>query len=121
MRLFTSLYALTCIGLATGVLLTGCAAQDSTEPEPCTTTATVQLCYGMTAVCRTEHTTLKLANGTILHPSGKVWEAYLPNQVDKQILRISYAILPRITNDAPGYENATLSCLESNQPRCGNE
>lgn len=72
-------------------------------------------------MCLTEHTSLKLENGLILHPSGAVWQAYLPKQLDGQVLRISYEIIPHLTYDAPGYENATLSCLESVQFRCGNE
>lgn len=120
MRHFTSFHALTSIGLATGLLLTGCA-QNADEPEPCTTAATVQLCYGKTTACTTEHTTLKLANGLVLYPRGAVWQAYLPKQVDGQVLRISYEILPRLTTDAPGFENATISCLEANPLRCGNE
>jgi hypothetical protein len=41
------------MGLATGTLLTGCAAQVR-EPERCTTTATVQ--FAGKIMCPTEHT-----------------------------------------------------------------
>ncbi len=82
--------------------------------EPCATTATVHLCRGYTVFCPTQHTTLVLADGTRLRPSGPVWEAYLPNQADGQVLRIGYKIEPGLTMrpELPGAQDATLSCLE---------
>ena len=98
-----------------------CTTKETVRPaeEPCATTATVRLCLGRTAICPTQHTTLELADGTRLRPSGPVWAAYQPRQAEGEQLRISYAIVPRITTDAPGYENATLSCLELQPLLCG--
>ena len=98
-----------------------CTNKETVSPaeEPCATVATVRFCYGRTIGCLTQHTTLELADGTSLRPSGPVWDAYLSKQLDGQLLRISYTVVPRLTNDAPGYENATLECLEENIGRCG--
>ena len=122
MRHLFTLHTFARLGLAASIGLSACTNKEDAAPdEPCATTATVRLCNGYTGVCLTEHTSLVLANGLTLRPSGEVWAAYLPKQVNGQVLRISYTIIPRITNDAPGYENATLSCLEEQVLRCGNE
>ena len=120
MRLFSSFPALARLSFAL-VGVTSCTNKETVGPaeEPCATVATVRFCYGRTASCLTQHTTLELTDGTRLRPSGSVWEAYLPKQLDGQLLRISYTVVPRLTNDAPGYENATLECLEENIGRCG--
>lgn len=119
MRHFFTLHTFAHLGLAATIGLSACTNKADVAPdEPCATTATVRLCHGLTTMCPTLHTTLELSDGTRIRPTGKVWEAYLPKQEDGQVLRISYTILPRITNDAPGYENATLSCLGQKVLRC---
>ena len=122
MRLFSTFRVLTGLSVALAGVAS-CTNKENVGPAegPCDTLATVRLCYGYTAFCLTEHTTLVLGDGTRLRPSGPAWTAYQPHQVDGQVLRIGYQITPRITNDEPGYENATLSCLEENLPRCGNQ
>jgi hypothetical protein len=114
MRLFSTFQVLAGLGMALSGLV-GCTRKETIGPAEgsCSTVVTVRLCHGYTAFCLTEHTTLELADGTRLRPSGPVWAAYQPNQIDGQVLRIGYQITPRITTDAPGYENATLSCLEN--------
>lgn len=102
-------------GLLAALAVASCSAKEGIEPAaPCDTTATVRLCHGKTSVCLTEHTNLELADGTQLRPRGSVWEAYLPRQVNGQVLRISYRLLPQNAYDNPGVTLAELSCLEAN-------
>ncbi|MBF9143645.1 hypothetical protein [Hymenobacter properus] len=104
--------------LAAAGLLTGCTAKTDIAPEaPCGTYATVRLCYGMTAVCATEHTTLELADGTRLHPTGPLWAAYQPHQAEGQVLHIGYSQTNPPT-DAAGSARANITCLEEGLPRC---
>ena len=114
MRLFSTFRVLASLGMALSGIA-GCTHKETIGPaeEPCATVATVRFCLGRTAFCLTEHTTLELADGTRLRPSGPVWAAYQAYQSDGQVLRIGYHITPRLTYDEPGYENATLSCLEN--------
>jgi hypothetical protein len=122
MRYFFHLPFWTRLSLATSLVLAGCASEEEIEPaQPCASTATVRFCYGNTAVCATAHTTLELADGSRVLPTGQLWEAYLPKQKDGQLLRVSYAPVARIATDAPATQSVTLSCLEELVLRCGNE
>lgn len=121
MRQIYTLPALARLGVA-AIGLAGCTSKGNVAPaEPCSTAATVRFCYGKTAVCLTEHTSLELPDGTRIRPTGNLWRAYLPQQVNGQVLRISYALAPHNTYDIPGVTVATLSCLENRVLRCGNE
>jgi hypothetical protein len=70
-------------------------------------------------MCPTEHTTLELTDGTRLQPTGPLWQAYQPHQVDGQLLRIGYK-----TGASPapagslGTVSAQLSCLEAPEAQC---
>ena len=123
MRLFLTFRAIAGFSVALAGLASCTNKKDAIGPaaEPCATTATVRLCPGFTAICPTQHTTLILADGTRLRPSGPVWDSYQPEQADGQVLRISYKIVPGLTMqpELPGYEDATLSCLEIQQVLCG--
>ena len=101
--------------------LAGCTSKETVRPadEPCAKLATVRLCLGRTAACPTQHTTLELADGTRLRPSGPVWDTYQPRQLDGQRLRIGYALAPQNAYDDPAYTRVTLSCLEENWDWCG--
>jgi hypothetical protein len=104
--------------LLAGMGLAGCTAKTDVEPEvPCGTTATVRLCFGMTAMCPTEHTTLELADGSRIHPTGPLWTAYQTHQTEGQVLRIGYSANKPPT-DAAGNVLASLTCLEEELPRC---
>lgn len=113
------LHYLFSVGLLAGVALAGCTSKTNVEPEmPCGTYATVRLCYGMTTMCPTEHTTLELADGTRLRPSGPVWEAYLPHQAAGQVLSIGYTPGEALPTDEVGNVRAQLTCLEPAVIRC---
>ncbi|MDO7854764.1 hypothetical protein [Hymenobacter convexus] len=113
------LHYLFSVGLLAGVGLAGCTTKTDVEPEvPCGTYATVRLCHGMTTMCLTEHTTLELADGTRLRPSGPAWEAYLPHQADGQTLSIGYTPGPALPAGDVGNLEAKLTCLEEVM-RCG--
>lgn len=101
--------------------LASCTSKETVRPadEPCATLATVRLCPGRTAVCPTQHTTLELADGTRLRPSGPVWDTYQPRQLNGQRLRISYTLAPQNAYDDPAYAHVKLSCLEENRDWCG--
>ena len=112
--------ALASLTLGAVTALTGCSAKEEVKPTgPCETMAVVRLCHGRTAACLIEHTTLQLADGTRLQPRGAVWAAYLPTQVDGQMLNIGYALVPVNGADAPGVTHAMLTCLEAGVIRCG--
>jgi hypothetical protein len=103
---------LACICVACG--LGGCTTKTDIAPEqPCGTFATVRFCHGYTMDCLTKHTTLELADGTRLRPSGPVWEAYLPQQSDGQPLRIGYTLGAELPSSEVGDRAAKLSCLEA--------
>jgi hypothetical protein len=104
--------------LLAGMGLAGCTAKTDVEPDvPCGTYATVRLCYGMTAMCPTEHTTLELSDSTRLHPTGPLWAAYQTHQMEGQVLYIGYSQTnPPI--DAAGNVLANITCLEESIPRC---
>ncbi|HEX8506364.1 MAG TPA: hypothetical protein VF630_13430 [Hymenobacter sp.] len=113
MRYFFTFPALARLSVAATVGLAGCTGKEGAEPaEPCATTATVRLCRGNNVFCLTE-ATLELADGTRLWPTGPVWEAYKPQQVDGQVLRISYQNATRPANSEAGPTGVTLSCLEA--------
>ena len=116
----TSLARLGCIGTAGALALAGCTTKPDVAPEqPCGTYATVRLCPGLTAMCPTQHTTLELADGTLLQPSGPVWEAYQPHQQPGQTLYIGYTLAgARAAAHERGSVPARLSCLEATW-RCG--
>ncbi|SFQ03760.1 hypothetical protein SAMN04515668_1237 [Hymenobacter arizonensis] len=101
--------------------MAGCASKEDISPKgSCATAATVRLCYGRTAACPTEHTTLELTNGKRLRPSGKVWRAYLPKQREGQVLSISYNLVQQGSSDNAESPLVTLTCLEEMVLRCGN-
>ena len=114
MRLSSTFRVLTGLSVALAGIA-GCTSKANITPAegPCATSATVRFCYGYTAVCLTQHTTLELADGTRLRPSGAIWEAYRPKQIDGEVLRISYALVPHNAYDSPGVTFATLTCLET--------
>ena len=85
----------------------------------CATTATVRLCPGRTTACATEHTTLELADGTRLQPSGPAWQAYQPQQADGQLLRIGYTLRPQLMTTEANTKNAEISCLTLVGNWCG--
>ncbi|GAA3944691.1 hypothetical protein [Hymenobacter algoricola] len=99
--------------------LTGCTAKQEiapkdwcgTDPAACSTKATVRFCLGKTLICPTEHTTLELADGTRLQPTGPTWEAYLARQTDGQKVSIGYSATGPVTNGSPATLSAALSCL----------
>ena len=100
--------------------LAGCTAKDDVAPEAhCGTPVIVRLCHGFTAGCRTEHTTLELADGTRLRPAGPAWEAYLPHQTDGQPLSIGYKLGAALPAGEAGNVRATITCLEAVGPQCG--
>ena len=108
--------------LISGLLLASLAGCSKSEVEPekaCGTLATVRLCMGLTAICPTEHTTLVLADGTLLRPSGPAWQAYQPHQVNGQVLRIGYTLAQPLPSGEVGNVRATLTCLELQGLRCG--
>ena len=121
MRLNTlfSVGLLACVSGAGSLGLTGCTAKTDIAPdEPCGTPVTVRLCLGNTLFCPTEHTTLVLADGTLLRPSGPLWDAYLPRQYNGAVLHIGYrrgAVLPA---GEVGNVRATITCLEETTPDC---
>jgi hypothetical protein len=102
------------VSAASGVGLMGCTAKTEVKPghTDCSTTATVRLCHGFTAFCLTEHTTLELADGTRLRPSGPVWEAYEPRQADGQVISIGYTLGKPVAPNEPGSTYATITCLQ---------
>ncbi|OGX84637.1 hypothetical protein [Hymenobacter glacialis] len=102
------------LGLLAALIVAGCSSQDGTEPTvACGTTATVRFCLGKTTMCPTEHTNLELADGTRVRPRGKVWDAYLPRQVDGQVLSVGFILAQATPNDDPAFRHVTLSCLEA--------
>ena len=115
-----SLGLLAGVGIASSLGLSSCTHKTDVAPEqPCGTAAIVRLCPGKTMACVTEHTTLELADGTRLRPSGALWTAYLGHQVGGESLLIGYtpgAALP--TNDV-GDVRATISCLTALPIKCG--
>ena len=114
------LHCLFSVGLLAGAGLAGCTAKTDVAPdEPCGTYATVRLCPGNTLMCPTEHTTLVLADGTQLRPSGPLWQAYLPNQANGQMLQIGYRREGARPGDEPANVRATITCLEIGVMRCG--
>ena len=120
MRLKNLLATVGMAGLSTVAGLAGCTAKTDVSPEqPCGTTATVRLCHGLTAICLTEHTTLELADGTRLRPTGPAWQAYLPHQADGQVLSIGYKLGAALPASEVGDARATLTCLEPAVLRCG--
>ena len=74
----------------------------------------------MTMICPTEHTTLELPDGTRLRPSGPVWDAYQPHQMQGQTLRICYTLGAPLPAAEVGNVRATITCLEEAVLRCGN-
>ncbi|HEX8329861.1 MAG TPA: hypothetical protein VF629_20150 [Hymenobacter sp.] len=122
MRHLFALHTFARLGLAATFGLSACNGQEEVAPdEPCATTATVRFCYGLTTMCPTQHTTLELSDGTRIRPTGKVWEAYLPKQVDGQVLRVSYEPASKPTSGENNVNYVSLSCLEQQVLRCGNE
>ncbi|MCB2378658.1 hypothetical protein LGH70_13740 [Hymenobacter sp. BT635] len=108
---------LACLALLAGLGLAGCSEKENVAPEeaevPCGTLATVRLCHGYTAGCLTEHTTLSLPDGTLISPSGPIWEAYEQNQVHGQVLVVGYALGGTAPAGSLATTNATITCLES--------
>ncbi|MCC2546239.1 hypothetical protein LJY25_07265 [Hymenobacter sp. BT175] len=98
-----------------GLGLTSCFEKECAEPRhgACGTAATVRLCLGKTLACPTEHTTLELADGTRLRPSGPAWDAYLPRQQDGQVLSIGYTLGATLPAGEVGNVRATVTCLEA--------
>jgi len=113
MRLFFAIQTLVACSLAAVFGLAGCTTKKDVEPnEPCSTTVTVCLCPGRTAVCPTEHTTLELANGYRLRPTGAVWESYEPRQREGQVLTIGYKRVRCNDIGSDCIDEASVSCLE---------
>lgn len=112
------------LSVAAGIGLVGCTIKEGAGPTDgvCATTATVRLCYGMTAFCLTEHTTLELADGTRLRLTGAVWKSYLPQQTDGQVLRIDYQVdgAPHTGKQVLSSKAAIITYLESSQNGGGN-
>jgi|GEM_PF-2868647 len=113
---------LTGLSLLAGLVLTGCTAKQKEEIAPknwcstgaaCGTAATVRLCLGNTTGCPTQHTTLVLADGTRLQPTGPAWEAYQPQQLNGQIIYIGYSATGPTTHGAPADASAILLCLDT--------
>lgn len=121
MRPFFTLQIFAASSLAAIFGLAGCTNKEDVEPTGnCDTVVTVRLCPGNTSFCPTEHTTLELADGYRLQPTGAVWEAYEPRQREGQVLRIGYKRV--ICNDIIGadcIDQAEVSCLEENWNWCG--
>lgn len=113
MRHFFTLPKWAGLALVAAVGFTGCKSEDVAPDVPCGTTATVRFCYGYTMMCPTEHTTLELADGTRLRPRGKRWNAYLPHQIDGQVVSVGYVLTQPNANDDPTFQHVTLSCLEA--------
>ena len=99
--------------------LTGCTKTEVAPEKSCGTEATVRLCHGLTMACLTEHTTLALADGTRLRPSGPLWTAYLAHQVDGQTIRIGYTAGEMLPNSDVGDMRAEITCLEESLGFCG--
>jgi hypothetical protein len=108
------------LALFGGLALTACTAKEEIKPNDwcgtntaaaCGTQATVRFCLGKTLICPTEHTTLELADGTRLQPTGPVWEAYLAKQTDGQKVFIGYSITGPSSNGSPASLTAAVSCL----------
>lgn len=104
--------------LAGGLSLPSCSTKDDVSPAAvaCSATATVRVCPGRTFECQTKHTTLELADGTRLRPTGPVWAAYQANQLAGQTLRIGYQRGAAVVASEPGDVYAALSCLEELAP-----
>lgn len=120
MRLFATFRLITGLSIALAGAAS-CGHKETVSPaqEPCATVVTVHLCPGFTAVCPTQHTSLELADGTRLRPSGLVWDAYQPKQLEGQRLRISYALIAQNMYDAPTFTHVLLTCLEAQPLLCG--
>lgn len=113
MRLFrTPLFStIAVLGLLGG--LTACSDKTEVRPEAqCGTPATVRFCHGNTLMCPTEHTTLELADGTRLRPSGPLWAAYLPKQVEGQTVCIGYQLGAATEKYEVGNFYAEITCLQ---------
>ncbi|SHJ37948.1 hypothetical protein SAMN02745146_2972 [Hymenobacter daecheongensis DSM 21074] len=107
------------LSLLAGLSLTGCTKKENVEPNTaCGTPATVRLCPGKTLMCPTEHTTLVLADGTRLQPTGPAWDAYQPQQQDGQVLRIGYTKGGTVAAGSLADVAVVLTCLET-ADRCG--
>ncbi|UOQ54372.1 hypothetical protein [Hymenobacter cellulosivorans] len=100
-------------------LLSSCTEKSTIAPEAqCGTQATVRLCPGNTLICPTEHTTLELADGTRLRPSGSLWTAYLPKQVEGQVICIGYKLGAATQKYEVGNFYAEITCLQD-ASQCG--
>ena len=108
------------LGATTLAGLTGCTTKEDITPgsnEPCATLVTVRLCHGLTSICPTEHTTIELADGTRLRPSGPVWDAYKPQ--DGQALNVGYKRVRCNDIGQDCFDQALLSCIEEYPGWCG--
>ncbi|TGE26424.1 hypothetical protein [Hymenobacter metallicola] len=112
------------LSLLAAVGLSGCSEKADVSPsnEPsaaevgCNTPVTVRLCMGMTAGCLTDHTTLRLPDGTLVSPSGPIWEDYERNQVHDQVLSVGYVLGGPAPAGSLATVNATITCLQTAAP-----
>ncbi|TGE20511.1 hypothetical protein E5K00_21190 [Hymenobacter aquaticus] len=120
--LLTPTRLLSGLALLAGLSLAGCAEKELVAPEPtdvpCGTLVTVRLCLGQTAMCATEHTTLVLPDGTLLAPSGPIWEAYERNQAQGQALLVGYVPGGTVPPGSAATTSAVVTCLETPRSWC---
>jgi hypothetical protein len=122
MRYSNTFRSLLGLSLLSGMGLTGCTAKEDIDPDkPCATSAIVRLCHGRTAACPTLHTTLELADGTRVQPTGKLWEDYQPKQAEGQYLRVGFKRISQPSAVGASVTVVALTCLEQSILRCGNE
>lgn len=128
MRHLSSLQNLAGLSLLLPLGLAGCTAKEDAAPATgycygsgttdCSELVTVRPCasYGDVPNCAAIHSMLQLANGYYVIPSGAVWQAYQPHQMNGQTLRVGYQLAPPLPPNVDGIRGATITCLEVVSP-----